>query len=413
LIIAIMAMIIGYAAFRRITRPLVMIKESADRFATGDLDHRVHIEGSEEISRLAQTLNEMAEQLQERIHTITLQHNELEAVLENMLEGVFAMDLNERILRINRAAERILDVNAADARGRVVPEVIRSSDLQNFIFRLICSDGNRDEEIEIHSDDRWFQVHGTLLYDEKGEKFGGLVVLSDITRLKKLETIRRDFVANVSHELRTPITAVKGFIETLQDENYDSPEDAKKFLDIIARQTDRLNAIVTDLLELSRIEQEAETGGIELEIGNVKTVLQRAMEDCRVRAQEKEIEVVLDCRDDLVAPINAPLLEQSVTNLLDNAVNHSPDGAVIRLSARETEAEFVIEVSDRGCGIEPQHIPRLFERFYRVDKNRSRELGGTGLGLAIVKHIALAHRGTVSVESVPGAGSTFRIHLTK
>ncbi len=413
LIIAVLAAIVGYAAFRRITRPLVAIKKGADRFAAGDLGYRLHVEGSEEIGRLAQTLNEMAEQLQERIHTITRQHNELEAVLENMLEGVLAVDVNERILKINRAAEKILGINAADARGRLVPEVVRSSDLQDFIFRLLRKDGGWEEEIEIHSDDRWFQVHGTLLQDENGDRFGGLVVLNDITRLKKLETIRRDFVANVSHELRTPITALKGFVETLQDENYDSKEDAKRFLDIIARQTDRLNAIVADLLELSRIEQEAETGGIELEITNLEDVLERAWENCRIRAQEKGIAIELDCPDDLAAPVNAPLLEQAVTNLLDNAVNYSPEGAVIRLSVRETDAEIVIEVSDPGCGIEPQHLPRLFERFYRVDKNRSRELGGTGLGLAIVKHIALAHRGTVSVDSTPGAGSTFRIHLPK
>jgi two-component system phosphate regulon sensor histidine kinase PhoR len=229
--------------------------------------------------------------------------------------------------------------------------------------------------------------------------------------LKKLEKVRRDFVANVSHELRTPVTSIKGFVETLLDGAMNNPDELPRFLKIVAAQTDRLNAIIEDLLTLSRIEQEEEKSEIPLVRASVSGVLETAIEVCRQKAGEKNISLEMTCDADLTADMNAPLLEQAVINLIDNAIKYSTPDQAIQLSAERSEGELVIRVRDEGCGIGREHLSRIFERFYRVDKARSRRLGGTGLGLAIVKHIAQAHGGRATVESILGKGSTFSIHL--
>jgi two-component system phosphate regulon sensor histidine kinase PhoR len=253
-------------------------------------------------------------------------------------------------------------------------------------------------------------MHGTILRNDKGESLGAVVVLNDITRLRHLENIRRDFVANVSHELKTPITSIKGFVETLREGALKDPGDSERFLGIIAKQADRLNSIIEDLLTLSKIE-ESEKTELQLEEHNLKAVLQSAISLCDIKAKSKKATVTLDCNDELTAKINPELLEQAIINLLDNAIKYSDEGGDIKISAIRLNSEINISVRDWGIGIERRHLPRLFERFYTVDKAHSRELGGTGLGLAIVKHIVLAHHGNVSIESAPGKGSTFTILL--
>jgi two-component system phosphate regulon sensor histidine kinase PhoR len=255
-----------------------------------------------------------------------------------------------------------------------------------------------EKEIVLYDNgDRFLQAHGTVLRDAREGEIGALVVLHDVTRLKKLEKVRRDFVANVSHELRTPVTSIKGFVET--------------FLRIVASQTDRLNAIIEDLLILSRVEQEQEKAEIALVPGSVRSALEAALEVCQSKTTEKDIHIELTCDAGLQCPMNSPLLEQAVINLLDNAIKYSPPGQTVHLEGLRSDAEVVIRVTDHGCGISREHMPRIFERFYRVDKARSRTLGGTGLGLAIVKHITNAHGGRATVESTVGQGSVFSIHL--
>ncbi|MBI3735216.1 ATP-binding protein [Candidatus Sumerlaeota bacterium] len=257
------------------------------------------------------------------------------------------------------------------------------------------------------------QAHGSVLLDAEGSGIGALVVLNDVTRLIKLENVRREFVANVSHELKTPITSIKGFVETLLEGAIDHPDEARRFLGIVQTHADRLHAIIEDLLSLSRIELEAERNVIILEPGSIREVLQAAIEICQVHARAKGINITLNCPADLRARINAALLEQAVVNLIDNAVKYSGDGKDIQVEAEAATSETVIRVRDHGCGIDAEHLSRLFERFYRVDKARSRKAGGTGLGLAITKHIAQAHGGSVGVESVLGEGSIFSIRLPK
>jgi two-component system, OmpR family, phosphate regulon sensor histidine kinase PhoR len=397
---------------RRLSRPLEEIKAGADRFAAGDLGHRLRVDGSLEIVSLADTMNRMAAQLDERIQTVLRQQNEREAMLSSMEEGVLAIDNEGTILSLNNACAALLGEESAKLRGRGIYEVIRKADLLEFIESALASASPVEGDVQIRGvQDRWVSAHGTVLHDPQQGKIGVLIVLHDVTRLRHLEEVRRDFVANVSHELRTPITSIKGFVETLVDGALDDKENAGRFLQIMLRQVNRLDAIIGDLLTLSRIERGTEEQMIELARESVRGVLQAAIEMCGKKAVGKNVKIELTCPADLVGQINAALLEQAVVNLLDNAVKYSNSGTTVEVRAACEGGDLVIRVQDHGCGIEAQHLPRLFERFYRVDKARSRELGGTGLGLAIVRHIALAHRGSVTVESVVGAGSTFCLRL--
>jgi two-component system, OmpR family, phosphate regulon sensor histidine kinase PhoR len=404
--------VISLVISRRMSRPLEEIKSGAERFAAGDLNHRLRVADSLETGALAETMNRMAEQLDERIQTVLRQQNEREAMLSSMEEGVLAINNEGTILSLNKACATLLGEDPTRLQGRSVYEVIRKADLLAFIESALASASPIEDEIQIRgTHDRWVSAHGTVLHDSQRGKIGVLVVLHDVTRLRHLEEVRRDFVANVSHELRTPITSIKGFIETLVDGAFEDKENAHRFLQIMLRQVNRLDAIIGDLLMLSRIERGSEQQRIELSREPIRGVLKAAVEMCEKKATDKAIKIDLICPDGLAADINAALLEQAVVNLLDNAIKYSNQNAAIAVHAACEATELVIRVKDQGCGIDALHLPRLFERFYRVDKARSRELGGTGLGLAIVRHIALAHRGSVTVESTVGVGSTFCLRL--
>lgn len=402
----------SFALAGRIKKPVEDIRLAARRFAGGNLSARAPIHDSEEIGGLAEALNSLAIQLGDKISQLEEQRNEQAAVLGSMVESVVALDDQERILNMNDAAMALLGVNLDQSRGRGLHEVIRNPDLQQFVRRTLSSDSAIEGDLVIHNGgDRYLQAHGTTLRDAQGRQIGALIVLNDVTRLRRLENVRRDFVANVSHELKTPITSIKGFVETLADGAMADPAESSRFLAIIAKQADRLNSIIEDLLSLSRIEQDAEGGQIPLQRQPLRPLLASASQLCQIKAREKNLSIELRCPDDLAAKLSPALFEQSVTNLLDNAVKYSEPGSAIEIEARKSDAEVCVTVQDHGCGIERQHLPRLFERFYRVDKARSRQLGGTGLGLAIVKHIVQAHMGRVTVESTPGEGSAFTIHL--
>ena len=414
LLIAIFAAIVSLWVSRRISRPLEEMKRGAKNFARGALDHRLAVPDTEEMRGLAEAMNQMAVQLSERIATVIRQRRELEAVLGSMVEGVIGVDTEERVINMNEAAARIFECPKAEAQGRSIQEVVRNPDLQGFVKMALSSEVPVEKDIFIYSEEeRVLSGRGTVLRDAKGERAGALIVLNDVTRLHKLENIRKDFVANVSHEIKTPITAIKGFVETLRDSGEKTPEETERFLGIIHKHVNRLEAIVEDLMRLSRIEQGAEREEILLTKDRVQTVLQTAIQVCEGRAEEKKITIELSCPEDITATIDSPLLEQAVVNLLDNAVKYSEHEKAIRVEAVQRDGETVIHIRDQGRGIAKEHLPRLFERFYRVDKARSRKMGGTGLGLAIVKHIVEVHGGHVEVESVLGKGSTFSIILPK
>jgi two-component system phosphate regulon sensor histidine kinase PhoR len=412
LLVAVLASTVSLVISRRISRPLEEMRQGAERFAKGDLRHKLKVPDSQAISALAQSMNQMAAQLDERIRTIEQQRNEQEAVLASMVEGVVAVDKEERLLSLNKAAAQLLEADLNKAQGKGLHEVVRNIDLQQFVARVLVSSEPLEAEILLHKGStRFLQLHGTALCNGQGQNIGALVVLNDVTRLRKLENIRRDFVANVSHELKTPITAISAAVETLFDGALHEPEETGRFLKIVSKQANRMNAIIEDLLTLSRIEQEAETAEILLGKHRIEDVLCAAIQTCEIKASAKNIKIELSCQDDIRAMINPPLLEQALVNLLDNAIKYSEPKSTIQVNSTKSNTEVIISVRDHGCGIGKEHLPRLFERFYRVDKARSRKLGGNGLGLAIVKHIVQAHGGKLSVESAPGVGSCFSIHL--
>ncbi|MGA2064656.1 MAG: ATP-binding protein [Thermoguttaceae bacterium] len=403
---------VSFRAARRISGPLDDLRQGAERFARGELQHRLSGSETEEIDRLAAAMNRMAEQLDERMRTILRRQNEQEAMLSSMEEGVLAVDNEGTVLSANDACARLLEARGAALRGRPLYEVLRKPPLVRFVETALASPSPVDEDLRSYGpEERWLSAHGTPLCDARGRKIGALVVFHDITRLRHLENVRRDFVANVSHELRTPITSIKGFVETLLDEGLGDPTAALRFLGIVLRQVNRLDAIIQDLLLLSRIERGAEDQVIERGSESLGEVLHSAAEMCQRKADDKAVRLVVECPDDLLGRINGPLVEQAVTNLVDNAVKYSDSGSAVRIEGDRQDGSLIIRVRDTGCGIAAQHQPRLFERFYRVDKARSRELGGTGLGLAIVKHIVAAHQGSVEVRSAVGQGSTFTVRL--
>jgi two-component system phosphate regulon sensor histidine kinase PhoR len=412
LIIAAVAALLSLLLSHRNRRPIDEIKKGAESYSRGEFNVYLPTSGLAEIAGLSDTMKRMAGELQEQIRTITEQRNELEAVLSSMAEGVFGVDQEERLLGMNPSAARILGCDPAKVQGRTIQEVIRLSELQRFVVVALSSEEPVEKDLVLYGEaERIVRAHGTPLRDAEGKREGVLIVLNDVTHLAKLENIRKDFVANVSHEIKTPITAIKGFVETLQEGQSQDPEDVRRFLGIVHRHVDRLEAIVEDLLTLSRIEKEAETEEITLEEHSVRKVLVKAVQACENKAQVKKIHLELECSEDLKGRINPPLLEQAVVNLIDNAINYSEEGKSVTIRAQENAQEILIQVEDQGSGIERRHLERIFERFYRVDKSRSRKLGGTGLGLSIVKHILEAHGGRVSVESQPGRGSTFTLHL--
>jgi two-component system phosphate regulon sensor histidine kinase PhoR len=414
LAVALVAAAVSLWVSRRISRPMEEIRRGAEQLARGDLRHKLPIPASAEAAAVAEAMNEMAAQLDARIHDVIRQRNERDAILSSMVEGVVAIDEGERVIRVNQAGAALLGVDPEKVQGRMLQEVVRNGELQRLAADVLGCQRPASAELSLLTRDgqqRQLHAQGTVLGGPQERPQGALLVLHDITQLRRLEGVRRDFVANVSHELRTPVTSIKGFVETLLDGAMHQPADNERFLRIIAAQTNRLQSIIDDLLALSRLEQDAEKEAIATTSAPVRKVLEAAAGICRLKADAKRIPLEIDCQEGLAARINAALLEQAVLNLIDNAVKYSPAGQPVRIAAALAEGELVISVEDHGCGIAREHLPRIFERFYRVDRARSRELGGTGLGLSIVKHIAQAHGGYAAVRSTVGEGSLFSIHL--
>lgn len=405
------ALAAGWIVARRAARPVLEIATAAGDLADGRLDTTLPAFEVLELSELADAVGRMRRQLVERGITIGRQGTQQEAVLGSMIEGVLAVDRRQRIVSLNRAAAELLGVDPSGAPGRPVQEIVRNADLRQFVLEAIDRGEPVEDDIVVRATrDRILRVRGTPLRDASGEG-GAVVVVEDITDIRHLENVRRDFVANVSHELKTPVASIKGFVEILLEERAEDPADRRRFLEIVARQSDRLGTIIEDLLSLSRIEQAEGMGDLPVERVRLADVIAAVVAECGARAAERSIPLEVECPAELTADVNAPLLEQALLNLVDNAIKYSDAGRPVRIRGGAAGDEVELEVRDEGTGIAAEHLPRLFERFYRVDKGRSRKLGGTGLGLSIVKHIVGAHGGSVGVESTPGVGSRFRIRL--
>ncbi|MCB9029416.1 MAG: PAS domain-containing protein [Deltaproteobacteria bacterium] len=395
---------------------LEAIEQGLDRVTQGELSYRFPKGRTKEFRRLTDRLNTMLERLQDQLDEVSKQKNEQETILASMLEGVMAVDTEHKIILCNDAIGQLLSIDKTQVTGLKVSEVIKNAQLQRFITQVLEEENENEQELNLSaSDNRIIQVYGCPIPRSDFESTAAVFVINDITRVRRLENVRKDFVANVSHELKTPITSIKGFVETLLNGSTHTEQDRTRFLEIILRHADRLNAIIEDLLILARLEDGdvKDRGELGLEEKSIHEVVQSAFELCEFKGKTKEIQFVEGKGTEISFPMNVSLFEQAISNLLENAVKYSNPGGIVEVSAESSNGTVTVHVKDNGVGIEEHHLKRLFERFYRVDKARSRDVGGTGLGLAIVKHIVQLHKGWISVDSTPGKGTTFSLHFSK
>lgn len=394
---------------RWFARPVEALAVSATRLADGALDERVHVEGPVEVSRLAIAMNRMADELRGRIRTLQTSRGEVEAILRALTEGVIAVAPDETLLHMNDAAARMLGLAKPLAAGSTLWRAVRFPELENALRAVLRGAPKQAADADSPADDgRTLHVSVARVSDE----IGAVAVLADVTDVRRLEQMRIDFVANVSHEIRTPLASILGSIETLADHDLDEATRAK-FVAVAQRNSERLMAIVADLLELSRIETEGDrmqTAPVSL-VGVVRSVAS-ALGSAAERKRLK-LDVAAADPERCTVPGNRQRLEQVFTNLIENAVKYTPDGGAVRIHFAVDADTVSVAVEDTGVGIPQEALPRVFERFYRVDPSRSRDMGGTGLGLAIVKHAVRAHGGTVSVKSEEGVGTTFTVTLPR
>ena len=402
-----------------ITKPLSDIASAVRQFSSGNRTFHIRTTAQDEVGFLASTLNHMADQLRAKIDELSEDRAQLLAVLTSMVEGVMVLDSRGHVLQINPALERMFGITRLEARGRPCAELFRHQQLNDLVTAVLRSRTHQQDEIVLPLSGRCLQIEASPAGGERENEASAVLVLHDMTELRRLEKIRKDFVANVSHELRTPLTSIKGYVEALLDGAKDDPAASVKFLEIILKQSDRLNLIIEDLLELSKIE----SGGISLkeEPLELRSVIDRTLSIITPIAKKNHHRLVTAV-DPSLPPVagDEGRLVQVLTNLLDNAVKYTPAGGTITVGAKLApllgNAEppvgtIELSVADTGIGIPEEDRPRVFERFYRVDKARSRELGGTGLGLAIVKHIVEGHGGQVWVEANHPQGSRFVVRL--
>jgi two-component system phosphate regulon sensor histidine kinase PhoR len=400
------ASILALLIVRNITKSLNEMTNLSSEIAGGRYDKRISINTNDEIGELARSFNNMAEKLEITISDLSDKNNKLEAILKSMTSGVIAVDNIGKIMLVNPVALEIFGFEG-NIVGKHILEVIRNVELEDVINK------HQDEEKEIslnYPEKRVLRVKATPIKgrNEKKKGFGVVAVLQDITELKRLEQIRSDFVANVSHELKTPLTSIKGFAETLKDGAINDDAARGKFLDIINIEADRLTRLINDLLTISELENTRQRKSLE------KINMNDSINDIRDMmngiAWQKNIELLFHEDEKLPYVYGShDKVKQLLINLIDNGIKYTHDGGKVDIRTYHDKGYVYIDVTDTGIGIPKEHLPRLFERFYRVDKGRSRALGGTGLGLAIVKHIVAAIDGDIKVRSEQGIGTTFTV----
>ena len=416
LICLIMLAAAGWISFMlagRVSRLLEKISTTSRHYASGNFKEKLLISQPSEIASIADDLNLMGCQLNERIKTIEDQKNELQLMLNNMSEAVLFTDEKLKVLRINGAAEKLFNIEEKHQHGKSILEIFMNSNFNDFAEKLLSERKPVIKEITLNLPKQInLEISGTVLPDSNGDGISSiLLVMHDISRNKQLEQMRKDFVANVSHELKTPVTLIKGYIETLLDSPADEPERMKDFLKIMEKHSLRIEAIINDLLTLSGIEKGI-TEELRLEKIPAIDLITSAASSCRSAAEVKGIQFSISCDEQTMMRVYPLMAEQALINLIDNAVKYSGEGTEVLIHAEAAaDGKTCIRVKDQGCGISAEQQSRIFERFYRVDRARSRNSGGTGLGLSIVRHIALSHNGSISVNSSLGRGAEFILCL--
>lgn len=406
-----LAFILGSVLSASVMRRLQRIIQVSRKFSEGDFSKRILLDPRDEIGELAATLNRMAQDIEDKIKEVKVQHQELTAVLNSMIEGVVVLDRKTQIISINPTVERIFAVTQEAAKGKFFLEAIRNNDISEIISEVL----DKGEFVSGELNLMWpvrkiFEVNASPIF-EKSTVNGCLIVIHDITEVRRLEIVRSDFVANVSHELKTPLTSIKGFVETLLEGAIDDKKNSRHFLEIIRNHSDRLSNLIDDLLDLSRIESKE----MKLEIRqlNPRDLVEEAMLGFGSQLKKKGIVVENNLSPDSSVKGDKDKIEQVLINLIDNAIKFNKESGSIKIYSEPLDDRVKFFIEDSGLGIPSKDLPRIFERFYRADKARSRELGGTGLGLSIVKHIIELHGGSVGVESIEGFGSKFWFILSK
>jgi two-component system phosphate regulon sensor histidine kinase PhoR len=394
---------------RRTSAPLMELADAARSVAGGDYGKRVAIASRDEVGALAAAFNEMSQSSARHIEQLDHERQRLLAVFRSMVEGVVALDAEQQVQFCNQAACRLLGVSCEGMTGRPLWQLVRHRQLSELVNRIFAHAEPQHGELEISGvEPKLLAVHGARLPGEPVR--GAVLVLHDITQLRKLERVRQDFVANASHELKTPLAAIQATAETLLDGALRDPDHAVPFLERIRENAERLHRLVQDMLTLSRVE----SGSEERDLGPL--AVQPAVEACLVRlaprAAAKNLQLqCVPAEEPVTVQADEEALAEILDNLVDNAIKYTPDGGRVTLRWSVDGADAVLQVEDTGIGIPEKDLRRIFERFYRVDRARSRELGGTGLGLSIVKHITQALGGSVSASSELGRGSTFTVRL--
>ncbi len=433
---AVAALILGAWRARTLSAPVLELAHAARRISAGDLTRRVAVRGEDEIGVLARTFNAMAEELRQKLAAVSEERSKIEAIISSMNDAVVAVDAEGTILLLNRASADLLGL-PPDARGRRLGELLGEHPLCRWIEVTCARGADIEEELAVGApDERLLEVHATPLRGPAGEAAGAVAVVRDVTDVRRTERLRRELTANVSHELRTPLTSIKGFAETLLGGAMADEKTCRRFLEIIDSEASRLMKLVDDLMALSRLESRA----VAMEPAPVRLdeLVSEAVGRMRPQAERNRIALRAGSIAPAVVMADRDRILQVFTNLLDNAIKFTPDGGTVEVTAGIEEHEAVISVSDSGRGIPEEHLPRVFDRFYRVERSRSRlparlpppgdphpgrpgmgasrsggDAGGTGLGLAIAKHIVEAHGGRISVTSRAGEGSTFTFTLPR
>lgn len=407
------SLLLSYVIAHLTSRPLRTMAAAAARIGKGDFSCRIPLTSQDEVGELAAVMNEMTAKIEEQMEKLSTERNRLDTILHSMGEGVIVTDA-AGIVTLANPAFRSLFPPGKDMEGRSLIEITRQPEMHNALKKVLDTREEIVEEMSLVTpEERHLLTHWVPL-PEDGALLGAVAVFHDITDLKMLEKIRKDFVANVSHELRTPVSVIKGYAETILSEGQAlAAEKSLQFTEIIHSHAERLGNLINDLLTISRIE----SGALSLELSsvNLSSTTQRVFRLLERKAAVKGITLIASpSLDDIPPAIADPgKLDQVFINLLDNGIKFTPSGGTVTVSATALDDHITIDVADSGIGIPAQDLPRIFERFYRVDAARSRDMGGTGLGLSIVKHIVQALGGSISVDSIPGKGARFSFTLKK
>ena len=401
-ILTIFAFILSLISIKAATKPIKEMALAAKKIAKGNFNVRISTKAKDEIGELSSALNQMAQEIKRLFTALGMEKEELQKTLSTMVEGVVVLDSQKRVVLANKSFKNMCGLPWESIIGKAYWEILRNIEFKELVDKVFKT--NRPETSEIQHQNKVYLGNGTPFSKTKEKRI--VIVLHNITKIKQLEKVKADFVANVSHELRTPLTAIKGFVETLEEE---ASEKEQRFLKIIRKHTDRLINLISDLLLLSKLEDREKR--IEIEEVDLKKLIFNVSKIFEEKIKEKNLKLELIAPQNLsLVKVDSFLMEQLFINLIDNAVKYTKEGK-IKIEIIPINHRVKIKVCDTGIGIPKEHLSRIFERFYVVDKTRSRELGGTGLGLSIVKHIVLLHNGEISVDSQVGKGTTFTILL--